>query len=94
MISNLGIPSDANDPFSSKVKDEFVLSLTAKSTKELAGPQSQPKHWEVLSIPVLGGIIVRLAIPPRFRTPRHPYIMPALAFALKVYLNDLSVHQE
>lgn len=44
MISNLGIPSDANDPFSSKVKDEFVLSLTAKSTKELAGPQSQPKH--------------------------------------------------
>ena len=44
MISNLGIPSDANDPFLSKVKDEFELSLIAKSTKELAGPQSQPNH--------------------------------------------------
>ena len=79
MISNLGIPSDANDPFLSKVKEEFVLSLIAKSTKELAGPQSQPIHSAVLSIPVLGGIIVRLAIPPRLRTPRHPYNLPTKA---------------
>jgi len=73
MFSNLGIPRDANDPFSSKFKYELVLSLIAKSIKELAGPQSQPKHSEVLSIPILGGIIVRLAMPPRLRTPRHPY---------------------
>ena len=29
--------------------------------------------------PVLGGIIVRLAIPPRLRTPRHPYNLPTKA---------------
>ena len=78
MFSNLGIPRDTNDPFLSNVIDELVLSLIAKSIKELAGPQSQPKHSEVFSIPVLGGIIVRLAIPPRLRTPLHPNILPQL----------------
>ena len=79
MMFNLGIPRDANAPLRSNFEDELVLSLIAKSIKELAGPQSQPKHSELLSKPVLGGIIVRFAMPPRLRIPRYPYSLTTKA---------------